>query len=362
MSTTDNNTTIPSLAFTKSWTSAADFPTYEDSETKVRADLQELHDQTKKYINEQLGPAVQGFVDKASPKLEQSHEHENKTLLDSYDQTNEAITDAVTKKHEHANKSALDTIPAGGVSNDKAETSTTKIPTCAAVRGAIDEAVLSSGNLPSGGSAGQVLTKKTNANYDTQWSSVPPVGTVLMWAGASASDAVPDGYLLCDGSAVSRTSYPVLFAVLGETFGSGNGSTTFALPDLRARFVLGVNDSYTRGATGGEVNHTLTVSEMPVHSHTCGDSGAHTHTIEAGGAHTHTCGASGSKIINTGGGSSGNASVGTGGSGATNEAGLHTHDISEADAHTHTIGNAGGGNAHNNMPPYIALAYIIRAR
>ena len=166
MSTTDSNA-IPSLAFTKSWTSAADFPTYEDSETKVRADLQELHDQTKTYINEHLVPAMQGFVDEASPKLDQAHEHENKTLLDSYDQTNEAITDAVTKKHEHANKSALDTIPSGGVSNDKAETSTTKIPTCAAVRGAIDEAVLSSGNLPSGGSAGQVLTKKTNTNYDT---------------------------------------------------------------------------------------------------------------------------------------------------------------------------------------------------
>lgn len=361
MSTTNSNA-IPSLAFTKSWTSAADFPTYEDSETKVRADLQELHDQTKTYINEQLVPAVQGFVDQASPKLEQAHEHVNKTLLDSYDQTNEAITDAVTKKHEHANKSALDTIPSGGVSNDKAETSTTKIPTCAAVRSAIDEAVLSSGNLPSGGSAGQVLTKKTNANYDTQWSSVPPVGTILMWAGASDFGSVPDGYLLCDGSAVSRTSYPALFAVLGETFGSGNGSTTFALPDLRARFILGANDSYTRGATGGEVNHTLTVSEMPVHSHSCSDGGSHTHTMESGGEHTHSSGASGTISVSKGDGTSGTSTVGKGGTADTGSAGLHTHELGTASDHTHSIGNVGGGNAHNNMPPYIALSYIIRAR
>lgn len=359
MSTTGSNA-IPSLAFTKSWTSAADFPTYEDSETKVRADLQELHNQTKEYINEHLVPAMQGFVDKASPKLEQAHEHANKTLLDSYDQTNEAITDAVTKKHEHANKSALDTIPSGGVSNDKAETSTTKIPTCAAVRDAIDEAVLSSGNLPSGGSAGQVLTKKTNANYDTQWSSVPPVGTILMWAGAS--DAVPSGYLLCDGAAVSRTEYAALFSTLGTAFGVGDGSTTFSLPDLRARFVFGANSTYTRGETGGEVNHTLTASEMPVHSHSCSDGGSHTHTMESGGEHTHSSGASGTISVSKGDGTSGTSTVGKGGTADTGSAGLHTHELGTASDHTHSIGNVGGGNAHNNMPPYIALAYIIRAR
>ena len=359
MSTTNSNA-IPSLAFTKSWTSAADFPTYEDSETKVRADLQELHNQTKEYINEHLVPAVQGFVDEASPKLEQAHEHENKTLLDSYDQTNEAITDAVTKKHEHANKSALDTIPSGGVSNDKAETSATKIPTCAAVRGAIDEAVLSSGNLPSGGSDGQVLTKKTNANYDTQWSSVPPVGTILMWAGAS--DAVPSGYLLCDGAAVSRTEYAALFSTLGTAFGVGDGSTTFSLPDLRARFVFGANSTYTRGETGGEVNHTLTASEMPVHSHSCSDGGSHTHTMESGGEHTHSSGASGTISVSKGDGTSGASTVGKGGTADTGSAGLHTHELGTASDHTHSIGNVGGGNAHNNMPPYIALAYIIRAR
>lgn len=359
MSMTDSNA-IPSLAFTKSWTSAADFPTYEDSETKVRADLQELHNQTKEYINEQLVPAMQGFVDEASPKLEQAHKHENKTLLDSYDQTNEAITDAVTKKHEHANKSALDTIPSGGVSNDKAETSTTKIPTCAAVRGAIDEAVLSSGNLPSGGSDGQVLTKKTNANYDTQWSSVPPVGTVLMWAGAS--DAVPSGYLLCDGAAVSRTEYAALFSTLGTAFGVGDGSTTFSLPDLRARFVFGANSTYTRGETGGEVNHTLTASEMPVHSHSCSDGGSHTHTMESGGEHTHSSGASGTISVSKGDGTSGTSTVGKGGTADTGSAGLHTHELGTALDHTHSIGNVGGGNAHNNMPPYIALSYIIRAR
>jgi microcystin-dependent protein len=62
-----------------------------------------------------------------------------------------------------------------------------------------------------------------------------PVGTIMMWAGSTA----PTGWLLCNGAAVSRTTYSDLFAVISTTYGTGNGSTTFNVPDLQRRFPLG---------------------------------------------------------------------------------------------------------------------------
>lgn len=89
-------------------------------------------------------------------------------------------------------------------------------------------------------------------------STAVPTGVVVMWTTATA----PTGWLLCDGSAVSRSTYSGLFAVIGTTYGSGDGSTTFNLPDLRQRFVLGTADSgtgSTLGGTGGSIDHTHTV-------------------------------------------------------------------------------------------------------
>lgn len=81
-----------------------------------------------------------------------------------------------------------------------------------------------------------------------------PVGGILAYGGASA----PEGYLMCDGAAISRTTYAALFAVTGTSFGVGNGTTTFNLPDLQQRFPLGKAVSGTGsvlGAIGGEINH-----------------------------------------------------------------------------------------------------------
>jgi hypothetical protein len=89
-----------------------------------------------------------------------------------------------------------------------------------------------------------------------------PTGCVLPYAGTTA----PEGWLLCDGSAVSRTDYAGLFAVLGSTHGQGDGSTTFHIPDLRGRFVRGVDgaanrdpDKATRTAanTGGNTGNNV---------------------------------------------------------------------------------------------------------
>lgn len=75
----------------------------------------------------------------------------------------------------------------------------------------------------------------------------PPPGSIFWFA----SQAVPDGFLLCDGSLISRTDYSNLFDAIGTTFGAGDGETTFALPDLRAKFVRGAGSNGGYGATFG---------------------------------------------------------------------------------------------------------------
>jgi len=111
-----------------------------------------------------------------------------------------------------------------------------------------------------------VTWKKISGNAPVYWEPSPPIGSVVAYAGSVA----PSGYLLCDGSAVSRSTYAKLFAIIGTTYGSGNGSTTFNVPDLRGRVAVGKNAGSfaSLGSTGGEENHTMTINEMPAHKHT----------------------------------------------------------------------------------------------
>lgn len=156
-----------------------------------------------------------------------------------------------------------------------------------------------------------------------------PVGAVIDYAGLTE----PAGWLFCYGQAISRTTYAALFTILSTTYGVGDGSTTFNLPDLRGRVVAGQDDmggtsanrltntsgglnGDTLGATGGSETHTLTSSEMP----------AHTHTIPVTVSETNA-GAAGSTTA-----------------GAT--AGV--------------TGSTGGGAAHNNVQPTIILNKIIK--
>lgn len=80
-----------------------------------------------------------------------------------------------------------------------------------------------------------------------------PAGTITMWGGAAGS--APTGWLPCDGAAVSRTTYASLFAVCSTRFGSGNGSTTFNVPNMSRKFPIGPSGGYSPGATGGTWNH-----------------------------------------------------------------------------------------------------------
>lgn len=103
-----------------------------------------------------------------------------------------------------------------------------------------------------------------------------PAGIVLDFAGS-----VEFGYLACDGSAVSRSTYARLFEVIGTIFGVGDGSTTFNLPDLRGRVSVGSGTgssltARTLGQSMGEESHQLTESELPSHTHI---QNSHNHTI-----------------------------------------------------------------------------------
>jgi microcystin-dependent protein len=107
-----------------------------------------------------------------------------------------------------------------------------------------------------------------------------PIGTVVDYAGSSA----PSGWLLCYGQTVSRTTYAALFAILSTTYGAGDGSTTFGIPDLRGRVIAGQDDmggssanrltgasggvdGDTLGASGGAETHVLTVAQLAAHTH-----------------------------------------------------------------------------------------------
>lgn len=194
-------------------------------------------------------------------------------------------------------------------------------------------------------------------------------GTVYMYAGATA----PSGYLLCDGSNVSRTTYATLFDAIGTTFGAGDGSTTFGLPNLSGKIVIGTSSSHALASTGGEETHALTTTEIPSHLHQVPTHG-HGHTITAttpSFSHSITQPAynynkpNSTRSIYT-------ASGATAYSGTTNTAATRTNlsiadhaatactmSGSIANKAAFTMDNNGSGTAHSNMQPYLTLNYII---
>ena len=171
------------------------------------------------------------------------------------------------------------------------------------------------------GTAGTVLTSNGSGSA-LSWSTfAQPSGTLLDFAGGT----VPSGFLACDGTAVSRSTYSALFAVIGITWGSGNGTTTFNVPDLRGRVTAGVGSVGTNtqptlalAATGGEQNHTLSTAEMP----------SHQHTQALGGSLSTVANVAGSYVV--------------------------------GNQNTSLVAATGGGGSHNNMMPYAVVTKIIK--
>lgn len=149
------------------------------------------------------------------------------------------------------------------------------------------------------------------------------IGTII----TSALDAPPTGYLDCDGAALSRTTYAALFSAIGTKFGSGDGTTTFNMPDLRNKFVKGANADAEIGNTGGEAQVTLTTSKMPSHRHQIKDSASNTlYRFDGGGS---------------------NALV------------MNTLAVGQSQAFQYTEFD-GQGEAHENEPPYLKLNHFIK--
>lgn len=121
--------------------------------------------------------------------------------------------------------------------------------------------------------------------------SIVPIGAMLQWGSTTA----PSGWFLCDGTAVSRSTYVNLFSVLGTTYGVGNGSTTFNLPDTRTRAIRGAGTSYSLGATGGVDTATLTATNLPNHSHTLVDPQHNHPAVFQGNGYASVDGANGNR-------------------------------------------------------------------
>ncbi len=221
-------------------------------------------------------------------------------------------------------------------------------------------------SVPHSFTAGETLTAANlNSNFaalDQRLAALEagfPSGSVVAYGGPSGASAdagaaaLPAGWLLCDGSAVSRTTYASLFAAVGINFGGGDGITTFNLPDLRGRTVIGVGHgtgltARTLAQVVGEETHTLAASEMPAHSHGVTDPG-HSHSVVAQGSSTPA------QVAVLGSNSCG---VYCG----TQQASLvQVPTVAAPNATGITVQSTGGGAAHNVMQPSIVLNYLIKS-
>jgi len=177
----------------------------------------------------------------------------------------------------------------------------------ATLSGTLSGTTLSAGAMAAGSLSAQGSVKVLLSGY------------IIMFAGAS----VPSGWVELTGQAISRTTYDALFAQIGTTYGAGDGSTTFTLPDMRRRVAVGRGGTgtFTLGNTAGNVGGTETItlatSELP----------AHTHTNFAGTSSSYASG---------GGITLGNS------------------------LSTETSGSAGSGGAHSNVQPSIVMMYIMK--
>jgi microcystin-dependent protein len=155
-----------------------------------------------------------------------------------------------------------------------------------------------------------------------------PTGGLIMWGTGTA----PSGWLLCDGTAVNRTTYAALFAVIGTTFGVGDGSTTFNVPNYTNRMPYGT----TVGATGGSATTTLITANLPSHTHSITDPG-HSHSYTINTLAGNNAAGSIPDYIRQGSATTGTATTG----------------ITATDA-------TGSGTAVTTISPYLGINFIIK--
>lgn len=173
-------------------------------------------------------------------------------------------------------------------------------------------------------------------------------GGLVAYCGAT----VPSGYLLCDGSAVSRTTYADLFAVIGTAWGPGDGSSTFNLPDFRDRVPVGSSPGSldasrpsvrTLGQAGGEETHQLTEAEGPSHTHTVNDPG-HYHESPSGVDFAQWPSGAPNNIAAGG-------DIGVYDSGSPNVEPSQTGVV---------LNQSGSGDGHNTMQPFAVAVWLIK--
>jgi microcystin-dependent protein len=159
-----------------------------------------------------------------------------------------------------------------------------------------------------------------------------------MWATATA----PSGYLLCNGTAVSRTTYSALFAILSTTFGTGDGSTTFNLPDFRDRMPIGAGTTYAANSSGGTADAVI-VS----HNHSAS-------VTDPGHFHTTT-------FANVNDFNNGPANLKGGEGNGDDQSGTFTIDTnSKTTGISVSVGATGVSGTGQNLPPYRGIYFIIK--
>jgi microcystin-dependent protein len=173
----------------------------------------------------------------------------------------------------------------------------------------------------------QLLLTLWNRTGALQGNQAVPSGTIADFGGPTA----PSSWLLCDGSAVSRSFYANLFAAIGTTWGDGDGNTTFNLPNLQGLFTQGQSAATSVAQTGGSASITLSVDQLPEHNHP---------VVDPGHSHPSVVVAS----VNTTGTATGAVTSGNTGTATT---GI-------------TTGNTGTGGAINILPPYAVVIKIIK--
>lgn len=179
--------------------------------------------------------------------------------------------------------------------------------------------------------------------------SFEPVGSVKMYAGATE----PDKWLFCQGQAVSRTTYAKLFAAIGTTYGAGDGSTTFNVPDFRDRMPIGAGNLYALNASGGSKDAII-----PYHNHSV--SAFDTGGMSANETHAHRDGVNSAGIFGV---VAGNTTCqvradAINGRETTSASVAHTHQVP---AHNTNYAGTSGNLTNANLPPYRGINYIIYA-